>query len=209
VPTRSEGPGEHLLPIRIKPPDTTRETASRWDQTAGAPASSHCGLMGKRKSGAGEGKPLSDHRAEQGSEGRSPCALEAETGLQGGKLLDATERVAKPYEWDLPGARQRSRDASKEAKKGALPSGYAEGPCSSGEVSRGSASIVDGSHRPRGGEAGAKTLRWRRSAGEEQPEIQHDFRGVRSRRPEGPGRSQGRTGRTEAMIVLGHRIGRL
>jgi hypothetical protein len=40
-PKRSESPGEQMLPIRIKPPDTTRETASRWGQTAGAPASGH------------------------------------------------------------------------------------------------------------------------------------------------------------------------
>jgi len=29
-PKRSESPGEQMLPIRIKPPDTMRETASRW-----------------------------------------------------------------------------------------------------------------------------------------------------------------------------------
>jgi len=38
-PKRSESPGEHTLPIRIKPPGTMRETASRWGQAAGAPAS--------------------------------------------------------------------------------------------------------------------------------------------------------------------------
>jgi len=38
-PKRSESPGEQTLPIRIKPPDTKRETASRWGQAAGAPAS--------------------------------------------------------------------------------------------------------------------------------------------------------------------------
>jgi hypothetical protein len=84
--------------------------------------------MRKRRSGEEEGKPSSDHREEQGSEGLSPGALEAEKDLQGGESLNAAERVAKPYERGLPGATQRSRDASNEAKKGALPSGYAEGP---------------------------------------------------------------------------------
>jgi hypothetical protein len=84
--------------------------------------------MRKRRSGEGEGKLSSDHREEQGSEGLSPGALETEKDLQGGESLNAAERVAKPSERDLPGATQRSRDASNEAKKGALPSGYAEGP---------------------------------------------------------------------------------
>jgi hypothetical protein len=51
--------------------------------------------------------------------------LEIEKELQGFKAAYATERVAKPYEWDFPGVRQRSRDASQGAKKRALESGYA------------------------------------------------------------------------------------
>jgi len=161
--------------------------------------------MRKRRSGGEEGKPFSDHREEKSSEGQSPGALEAEKVLQGGKLLYTAGRVAKPYERDFPGATQSSRDVSNETKNGALSSGYAEGSRCSGEALWGSASKVDVSLKPQGGEAGAKTLRWRRSAREEQPESKLVPRGARNRRPEGPGRTEGRTGWMEAMTVLGSR----
>jgi hypothetical protein len=51
--------------------------------------------------------------------------LEIEIELQGFEAAYATERVAKPYEWDFPGVRQRFRDALQEAKKRALESEYA------------------------------------------------------------------------------------
>jgi len=56
---------------------------------------------------------------EESFEGRSPRALEAERGPQGLYELKAVERVAKPYERDFQGARQRMLDAfARKCKEG-------------------------------------------------------------------------------------------
>lgn len=44
-----------MLPTRIKPPGTTRETASRREKTAEAPTTGRRGLAEKRRSGGEEG----------------------------------------------------------------------------------------------------------------------------------------------------------
>jgi hypothetical protein len=51
-------PGEHAVPVRVKPPDTTRDTAHPWGQAAEAPTSGRWGLTGKRKSGEVRGNPF-------------------------------------------------------------------------------------------------------------------------------------------------------
>jgi len=38
--SEAESPGEHAVPVRAKPPGTTRETAHPWGKPAGAPAPS-------------------------------------------------------------------------------------------------------------------------------------------------------------------------
>lgn len=51
-------PGEHAVPVRTKPPDTTRETAHPWGQAVEAQAPSRWGLVVKRKGGEVRGNPI-------------------------------------------------------------------------------------------------------------------------------------------------------
>jgi len=137
-------------------------------------------------------------KSEKGSVERSPRALEVERDLQGRKGANAIERVAKPCGWDFPRDWHFMWDASSEVKKRVLCSGYAVGPRCSSKVLRCSATYVDRSRKHGSGKLRAKTLGWRRSAGEEKPEAARALPGTsRMENPRARGKPKGKRGESK------------
>lgn len=126
-------PREHAVPVRTKPPGTTRETAHPWGETAEAPTSGRWGLTRKRRSGEVGGNPFRVTGGRKALKGEAHERWRLKDASKD-RRVHAVERVAKPYGRNLLGAWQSSQDASKEAKKGILFSGHAEGSGASGEV---------------------------------------------------------------------------
>jgi len=177
---------------------------SGWEQVAGAPGQGHTVLPESAGAERKAREGFSITREEQSSEERSPGALGTERGPRGVGSTPSHRGGSQTPGWDCAGPGQRFRAAGAKApvKRRAAGSGYAEGQGSLCEVRSAPAPVDTG--RGGRGKRRSKTLQVasKRTRGESRRLPKGTAGAAGEGKPDGPGKTQGRTGWEQAIGSL-------